>query len=264
MSLKTTFVRCHLPLFSTVVLFLSCLVNSEAMAQGFTFDLGETTVDISSKTGVASASFTIAIENSTDAPLDIAGYTLFLDIGPDGPGLPAGVSFDTANGVNDAVTYITGNGTVPLTSAAQETPGATINLTPAAGDLGLGQLQFSNASLAAGASADLLTVNLLIDRSTAVAGDFEIFLNPNGQNVVVTASNNQQPFEFTAGTLSIEDSPQFPLGDINRNGVVDFLDIGPFISVLTASGFQLEADINQDQLVNFLDIAPFISLLTSQ
>ena len=55
---------------------------------------------------------------------------------------------------------------------------------------------------------------------------------------------------------------EFLLGDVNRDGIVNFLDISPFIGVLTASGVQAEADVNQDGVVNFLDIAPFIGVLT--
>ena len=51
------------------------------------------------------------------------------------------------------------------------------------------------------------------------------------------------------------------LGDVNQDGVVNFLDISPFITVLNI-GFQFEADINQDTIVDFLDIAPFIELLS--
>ena len=54
------------------------------------------------------------------------------------------------------------------------------------------------------------------------------------------------------------------LGDVNLDGVVNFLDIAPFVTILSVSGFQAEADVNQDDLVNFLDISPFISILTGQ
>ena len=53
------------------------------------------------------------------------------------------------------------------------------------------------------------------------------------------------------------------LGDVNLDGVVDFLDISPFISLLTNNGFQLEADVNQDGAVNFLDINQFIAILAN-
>ena len=57
--------------------------------------------------------------------------------------------------------------------------------------------------------------------------------------------------------------PIFPLGDVNRDGTVDFLDISPFITLLFTSTFQLEADINGDGGVGFLDVLPFITLLAS-
>ena len=53
------------------------------------------------------------------------------------------------------------------------------------------------------------------------------------------------------------------LGDVNQDGVVNFLDIAPFITILTTGGFLAEADTNQDGVVNFLDISPFITLLSS-
>ena len=52
------------------------------------------------------------------------------------------------------------------------------------------------------------------------------------------------------------------LGDVNQDGIVNFLDIAPFIGVLSGGGAQAEADTNQDGVVNFLDIAPFIVILT--
>ena len=55
----------------------------------------------------------------------------------------------------------------------------------------------------------------------------------------------------------------FLLGDVNLDGVVNFLDISPFIGVLSNQGTQAEADLNQDGVVSFLDISPFIMALTA-
>ena len=52
------------------------------------------------------------------------------------------------------------------------------------------------------------------------------------------------------------------LGDVNVDGEVNFLDISPFIALLSAGDFQDEADIDGNGVVNFSDIAPFINLLT--
>ena len=57
--------------------------------------------------------------------------------------------------------------------------------------------------------------------------------------------------------------PPVILGDVDQNGVVNFLDIPPFIVILTTSNFQAEADVDQSGAVNFLDIAPFVEVLTS-
>lgn len=52
------------------------------------------------------------------------------------------------------------------------------------------------------------------------------------------------------------------LGDVNLDGTVNFLDISPFIAVLTSGMFQAEADCDTSGAVNFLDISPFIAILT--
>ena len=57
---------------------------------------------------------------------------------------------------------------------------------------------------------------------------------------------------------------EFLLGDCNLDGVVNFLDISPFILVLSNGDFLNQADTNEDGVVNFLDISSFIALLSSQ
>ena len=52
------------------------------------------------------------------------------------------------------------------------------------------------------------------------------------------------------------------LGDCNLDGEVNFLDIAPFISILSMDTFLAQADCNIDGEVNFLDIAPFIAILS--
>ena len=53
------------------------------------------------------------------------------------------------------------------------------------------------------------------------------------------------------------------LGDVNLDGIVNFLDISPFIQRLSNQEPQAEADVNQDGVVSFLDISPFIMILTA-
>ena len=54
------------------------------------------------------------------------------------------------------------------------------------------------------------------------------------------------------------------LGDVDLSGSVDFLDIQPFIAVLSGGTNQCEADCDQSGMVDFLDIQPFIAILSSQ
>ena len=51
----------------------------------------------------------------------------------------------------------------------------------------------------------------------------------------------------------------FPLGDVNQDGVVNGLDVDPFVGVLLGGSFQVEADMNEDELVNGLDVDLFVA-----
>ena len=64
------------------------------------------------------------------------------------------------------------------------------------------------------------------------------------------------------GAFEFDDS--FLLGDVNIDGEVNFLDISPFVSLLSNSEFLNEADTNRDGKVDFLDITPFVALLSSE
>ena len=58
----------------------------------------------------------------------------------------------------------------------------------------------------------------------------------------------------------VEEAPVLK-GDVNQDGIVNFLDIPPFIAALQSGVFQAEADVNCDTVVNFLDIPAFIAAL---
>ena len=45
---------------------------------------------------------------------------------------------------------------------------------------------------------------------------------------------------------------------------MNFLDISPFIVLLSGGEYKDEADIDGNGVVNFLDIAPFITILSAQ
>ena len=49
------------------------------------------------------------------------------------------------------------------------------------------------------------------------------------------------------------------LGDVNLDGVVNGLDVDPFVSLVTSGTFQDEGDMNEDGVVNGLDVDPFVA-----
>ena len=52
------------------------------------------------------------------------------------------------------------------------------------------------------------------------------------------------------------------LGDVNCDGLVNLLDVAPFVDLLSSGGFSENADANEDGQVNLLDVAPFVDLLS--
>ena len=68
---------------------------------------------------------------------------------------------------------------------------------------------------------------------------------------------------LTESSLQFVDLEACIIGDVNGDGLVNFFDLSPFITLLQTGGFQCEADINQDGVVNFFDISPFIAVLAS-
>lgn len=89
----------------------------------------------------------------------------------------------------------------------------------------------------------------------------------NSLGVAFDARNLQAPNVVIRPVLTVtvaSASEPVLLGDINLDEVINFLDITPFIGLLSATGFQDEADCNQDGSLDFLDINPFIQILAVQ
>ena len=52
------------------------------------------------------------------------------------------------------------------------------------------------------------------------------------------------------------------LGDVNCDGVVDLLDIGPFVDLIVTGDFSAKADFNSDGMIDLLDVGPFVDSIT--
>ena len=55
--------------------------------------------------------------------------------------------------------------------------------------------------------------------------------------------------------------PELVLGDTNNDGLINLLDVSPFVEAISDAQFIDEADINRDGVVNLLDVDPFVRLL---
>ena len=85
-------------------------------------------------------------------------------------------------------------------------------------------------------------------------GNYSLRIN----RLAVTDSGADTQYGFAWSAESIL------LGDVNRDGVVSFLDIPSFISRLSTGDFLDEADIDGNGAVNFLDISSFIAIFVDQ
>ncbi len=101
--------------------------------------------------------------------------------------------------------------------------------------------------------------------------DFEVLADPgpDGITVDIVASagaggivNGGAAFDADFGIATIMVAADEPiLGDINGDGVVNMMDVDPFVRVLVNGGYLAEADINGDGRVDLRDVRPFVKLL---
>ena len=109
-----------------------------------------------------------------------------------------------------------------------------------------------------------LTHALLPGSPAVDAGSNDLAVDADG-NPLTTDQRGENRFVETVDIGAVESGVEdlFLLGDTNQDSAVNFLDISPFISLLSSGTFLDQADTNRDGVVDFLDISPFISLLTS-
>ena len=122
-------------------------------------------------------------------------------------------------------------------------------------------------------SPEQFTVNdIVIDNANVNTRDeFSFVTNANpdgmfleaGETLRLAATNGSIAIQGLTVEVATDDINTDLICDVNMDGMINFLDIAPFISLLTIGDFQAEADCNQDGAVNFLDIAPFILILAN-
>ena len=103
----------------------------------------------------------------------------------------------------------------------------------------------------------------LLEGSPAIdAGNNALAVDENGIPLTTDQRGEARIQSGTVDIGAVEFGDSFLLGDVNRDGVVNFLDIVPFINLITTDTFLDEADVNGSGAVDFLDIVPFIAILT--
>ena len=103
-------------------------------------------------------------------------------------------------------------------------------------------------------------VFFIAQAESTFAGEFENV--ESGQRIETSGGEGSFEVIISGNVVALTAfESAFLLGDANQDGVVDFLDISPFVSILSTGSYLDEADINRDEVVDFLDISPFISRL---
>ena len=172
---------------------------------------------------------------------------------------------------------INGSGTVAATSAAPEVSngamaqglvdGNTLSFevvfTRNAGNL------FSFTTNATEADGDVVYPETAgsYDPVNPTSGDTDVAnIAVNSFDGIVFGIFDDAPFasggSYTVSNIMVTEVSEVLLGDVDRDGMVDFDDIAPFIIILAEGQFQDEADTDRSGVVDFDDIAPFIQILS--
>ena len=205
----------------------------------------------------------IEIANPTSAAIDLTNWRLRGESNFDfasGTTLPAGeaiivVPFNPAVETSKLAAFEAHYG---ITTGVTIVGGLSASLSNSSGRIALQQPD----------APDILAVfaNVVVDE--VVYDDLAPWPTADGSGQSLQRNDLQASGNLSTSWLSALPTPgafdaPLLLGDVNQDGFVDFLDISPFISVLSGAPYLAEADINEDGLVTFLDINPFITLLSS-
>ena len=92
-------------------------------------------------------------------------------------------------------------------------------------------------------------------------GSGSVYANGQAYEDGIEKSGGERDWVLALSETDISAPEEILLGDVDMNGVVEFRDIPPFISLLVSGTFQAEADINGSGTVDFQDIPAFIDIL---
>ena len=115
-----------------------------------------------------------------------------------------------------------------------------------------------------GANDEFRVGDVLINDFQTGSNDVFSFVDAANPDGLFLEAGQTLLLEATDGEVAVQTlTVQVPIliGDVNLDGSVDLLDVGPFVDLLATGMFQVEADIDENGAVNLLDVGPFVDLL---
>lgn len=113
------------------------------------------------------------------------------------------------------------------------------------------------------------TTTLILDKTPAMgtgAGlmdTYSVALIGNGSTLELRLSCDFDFEAFALDNIVLNTKGGIVIkGDVNMDGTVNLLDVGPFVDALSDGSNQAEADTNCDGTVNLLDVGPFVDILS--
>ena len=190
---------------------------------------------------------------------------MFLDIASSQPGViefTQAESFDfdivTAGGVPFAVRWGDGFGDAEIVSSNSIESLGAVNIVG-----GTGMLLENTGPVFFDTGYDFSSAAFLFGQI-----DFEVTGQPgDAVNIQMTRGasmivHNEVALDPDLGSFRLVVTEALLLGDINCDGVVNLLDVGPFVDLIANGLFSAKADFDGDGSVNLLDVGPFVDALS--
>ena len=209
------------------------------------------------------------------AGVEIGAITVFttnLNDAIPGIGYPIGGQTPAIVNIFDGSTLDAGDNT--LTGGDHGDPAATVDYVATSDGI---EITAANLNISLDAGTYLIGIMPILSLETngqecyldaGAAGQNTLLNNPGGLlflpiygSETINANQLDLPTPFTGMAIRITTASSVLKGDVNMDGVVNLLDVAPFVDAVSTGTFIAEADVNCDGAVNLLDVEPFVILL---